>query len=32
MLLCIDMGNTNITLGCYKNDELLFVSRMYSAK
>ena len=32
MLLCIDMGNTNITLGCYKNDELLFVSRMYTAK
>ena len=32
MLLCIDMGNTNITLGCYKNDELLLVSRMYTAK
>lgn len=32
MLLCIDMGNTNITLGCYKNNELLFVSRMYTAK
>ncbi len=32
MLLAIDMGNTNITLGCYKENELLFVSRMYTAK
>lgn len=32
MLLAIDMGNTNITLGCYKDDELVFVSRMYTAK
>ncbi len=28
MLLVIDAGNTNITLGVYKSDELLFVSRL----
>lgn len=32
MLLVIDIGNTNITLGCYKNDELIFVSRMYTSR
>ncbi len=32
MLLAIDMGNTNITLGAYKNDELAFVSRLYTAR
>ncbi len=28
MLLVIDAGNTNITIGTYKKDELLFVSRL----
>lgn len=28
MLLAIDVGNTNITLGVFQGDELLFVSRM----
>ncbi|MBQ8027357.1 MAG: type III pantothenate kinase [Clostridia bacterium] len=28
MLLTIDIGNTNITLGLYKQDELCFVSRL----
>ena len=28
MLLAIDMGNTNITLGAYAEDKLLFVSRL----
>lgn len=28
MLLVIDAGNTNITIGAYKDDELLFVSRL----
>ena len=28
MLLAIDMGNTNITLGAYLEDNLLFVSRL----
>ncbi len=28
MLLAIDMGNTNITLGAYSEDTLLFVSRL----
>lgn len=32
MLLAIDIGNTNITLGCYKDDELIFVSRLYSSR
>ncbi len=32
MLLAIDMGNTNITLGAYKDDELIFVSRLYTAR
>lgn len=32
MLLAIDMGNTNITLGAFKDDELLFVSRLYTAR
>lgn len=32
MLLAIDMGNTNITLGGYKDGELIFVSRLYTAK
>lgn len=28
MILALDIGNTNITLGVYKGDKLLFVSRM----
>ena len=28
MLLAIDVGNTNIVLGCIKNDEILFVERI----
>lgn len=32
MLLTIDIGNTNITLGIYADDKLLFVSRLASDK
>ena len=32
MLLAIDMGNTNITFGGFKDDELVFVSRLYTAR
>ena len=32
MLLANDMGNTNITLGAYKGDELVFVSRLYTSR
>lgn len=32
MLLAIDMGNTNITLGAYDGDRLVFVSRLYTAR
>ena len=32
MILAIDIGNTNITLGGYKGEELVFVSRMYTAR
>ena len=28
MLLAIDMGNTNIVIGCIKDDEILFVERL----
>ncbi|MDO5448573.1 MAG: type III pantothenate kinase, partial [Clostridia bacterium] len=28
MLLVIDAGNTNVTIGVFKRDELLFVSRL----
>ncbi|NLJ31398.1 MAG: type III pantothenate kinase [Clostridiales bacterium] len=28
MILALDIGNTNITIGVYREDELLFVSRM----
>jgi type III pantothenate kinase len=28
MVLVADIGNTNITLGIYKNDNLIFVSRL----
>lgn len=28
MILALDIGNTNITIGCYKGKELLFISRM----
>lgn len=32
MLLAIDIGNTNITLGAYRDEALLFVSRMFTAR
>ena len=32
MLLAIDIGNTNITLGAYDGEKLLFVSRMYTER
>lgn len=32
MLLAIDMGNTNITLGAYRDGELAFVSRLYTSR
>ncbi len=32
MVLTIDVGNTNITLGAYKEDELVFVSRLATDK
>jgi len=32
MLLTIDIGNTNITLGAYDEDKLVFVSRMATDK
>ncbi len=32
MLLAIDIGNTNITLGAYDNDVLLFTARLATAK
>lgn len=30
MLICVDIGNTNITLGGYENDELVFTARLVS--
>lgn len=30
MLLCVDIGNTNITMGVYKSDTLVFTARMAS--
>lgn len=32
MLLCADIGNTNITLGIYNNDDLLFTARLATDK
>lgn len=32
MLLAIDIGNTNIVVGAYRDDELLFLSRMKTDK
>lgn len=32
MILVVDTGNTNITIGCYQDDALLFVSRMYTSR
>lgn len=32
MILAIDIGNTNITIGAYKGDELVFVSRLATDK
>ena len=30
MLLAIDVGNTNIVLGCIENDNILFRERIYT--
>ena len=30
MLLTVDIGNTNITLGAYKDDDLKFIARLTS--
>ncbi len=30
MLICVDIGNTNITLGGYEGDELVFTARLVS--
>lgn len=32
MLLAVDIGNTSITLGAYKNDELVFTARLLTDK
>ena len=32
MFLAIDIGNTNITLGAYDGDELIFVSRIATGR
>lgn len=32
MILTIDVGNTNITIGAFKDDELIFVSRLATDK
>jgi len=32
MLLCTDIGNTNIVLGCYRDDDLVFSSRISSER
>lgn len=32
MILVFDIGNTNITIGCYDNDRLVFVSRMHTTR
>ncbi|MGN1195821.1 MAG: type III pantothenate kinase [Acutalibacteraceae bacterium] len=32
MILAIDIGNTNITLGGFEGENLVFVSRMYTAR
>lgn len=32
MILAVDIGNTNITIGAYKDEKLLFSTRMYTMK
>ena len=32
MILAVDIGNTNITLGIYKEDKLFFITRLYTEK
>ena len=32
MLLCVDIGNTNIVLGCYRGDDCIFSSRISTDK
>jgi type III pantothenate kinase len=28
MILAVDIGNTNIVIGCCENDEILFIERL----
>ena len=30
MILAIDIGNTNIVIGCIKDNQILFVERLYT--
>ena len=32
MLLCVDIGNTNIVIGCYREDDCIFLSRISTDK
>lgn len=32
MILCVDIGNTNIVLGCYRDSEMVFSSRITSER
>lgn len=32
MLLAIDIGNTNLVIGCFQNDEILFKARIATDK
>ncbi|MCL1831024.1 MAG: type III pantothenate kinase [Oscillospiraceae bacterium] len=32
MLLCVDIGNTNIVLGCFRDDDCIFLSRISTDK
>lgn len=28
MILAVDIGNSNIVLGCFENDQILFIERL----
>ena len=28
MILAVDIGNSNIVIGCFENDEVLFIERL----
>ena len=30
MILAVDIGNTNIVIGCIEDDQILFVERLYT--